>query len=68
MPLLDDAPRCRRHGCIMLPASVPGPKQAHASWSADINVAGEQETSAVVFSWHCRYSYERTLAQREING
>ena len=38
MPLLDDAPRCGRHGCIMLPASVPGANQNASSGVSAVGI------------------------------
>ena len=45
MPLLDDAPRCGRHGCIMLPASVPG-----ASHNASSGVSAVGIVAAVTIT------------------
>jgi hypothetical protein len=38
MALLDDAPRCGRHVCIMLPGSVPGANQNASSGVSAVGI------------------------------
>jgi hypothetical protein len=48
MPLLDDAPRCGRHGCIMLPALVPGANQNAPSGVSAVDIVAAVSVGVAV--------------------